>query len=445
MAKNMDMTHGSIMKLIVLFALPICAGNILQQLYNTVDTLVIGNFCGTQSLAAVGTSGQPVELLLCIFMGMGTGVSILVAQFTGSGDLEMTQKAVSTSISFLYICAIPLSVLGVLLSPLILGLMAVPEDVWDYCMSYLNIIFLGTLGNMGYNMNAGILRGLGNSRASLFFLLISCIVNIVLDLLFVAGFHMDVAGAALATSIAMFCSWFFSIFYIKKMYPELAFTWLPKHLDRKMMGKILKIGLPLGLNNSIYSIGHILLQTLINTQGAVFIAACSVGSRLTGMANVAINSFSSAATTFAGQNMGAREYRRLHQGAKRIPFFSALFTAVAGLLLTIFCQPVLYLFTQESDVLAMATRYIQIVMPFTWFFAAFSAMLSFANGLGEVRYPTMVNILMLWVVRIPVAYLIGQWIGGTYIMACYPISFFCGMVGMLIFFLTPRWRRIPKQ
>ena len=196
MARNMDMTQGPIMKRIVLFALPICAGNILQQLYNTVDTLVIGNFCGTQSLAAVGTSGQPVELLLCIFMGMGTGVSILVAQFTGSGNLAMTQKAVSTSISFLYICAIPLSVLGVLLSPLILGLMAVPEDVWEYCMSYLNIIFLGTLGNMGYNMNAGILRGLGNSRASLFFLLISCIVNVVLDLLFVAGFHMDVAGAA---------------------------------------------------------------------------------------------------------------------------------------------------------------------------------------------------------------------------------------------------------
>lgn len=212
MARNMDMTRGPIMKLIVLFALPICAGNILQQLYNTVDTLVIGNFCGTQSLAAVGTSGQPVELLLCIFMGMGTGVSILVAQFTGSGNLAMTQKAVTTSISFLYICGIPLSVLGVLLSPLILGLMAVPEDVWDYCMSYLNIIFLGTLGNMGYNMNAGILRGLGNSRASLLFLLISCIVNMVLDLLFVAGFHMDVAGAALATSIAMFCSWFFSIF-----------------------------------------------------------------------------------------------------------------------------------------------------------------------------------------------------------------------------------------
>ena len=224
MARNMDMTRGPIMKLIVLFALPICAGNILQQLYNTVDTLVIGNFCGTQSLAAVGTSGQPVELLLCIFMGMGTGVSILVAQFTGSGNLAMTQKAVTTSISFLYICGIPLSVLGVLLSPLILGLMAVPEDVWDYCMSYLNIIFLGTLGNMGYNMNAGILRGLGNSRASLLFLLISCIVNMVLDLLFVAGFHMDVAGAALATSIAMFCSWFFSIFYIKKMYPELEFT-----------------------------------------------------------------------------------------------------------------------------------------------------------------------------------------------------------------------------
>ncbi len=432
------------MRPVVLFALPICIGNILQQLYNTVDTLVIGNFCGTQSLAAVGTSGQPVELLLCIFMGLGTGVSILVAQYTGSGDTESMKKTVATSVSFLYMCAVPLTVLGLFISPLVLKFMDVPPDVWDYCISYLNIIFLGTLGNLGYNMNAGILRGVGDSRASLLFLFISCVVNVVLDLVFVAVFRMDVAGAALATAAAMFCSWFFSIAYIKKRYPALEITVLPRALDKKTLRRVLMIGLPLGLNNSIYSIGHILLQTLINAQGAVFIAACAVGGRLTGMANVAISSFSSSATTFAGQNIGAGQFDRLRRGARMIPFYSGLLTAAAGVLMTVFCRPLLGFFTQDDWVLQMAERYVVTVMPFTWTFAVFSSMLNFVNGIGEVRYPTAVNIMMLWLVRIPSAYLIAHVIGGTYIMACYPISFTCGMLGMMTFFATKRWKRLRQ-
>lgn len=365
MTRNIDMTQGPIMRRVVLFALPICLGNVLQQLYNTIDLLVIGNFASTQSLAAVGTSGQPVELFLCIFMGLGTGVSILTAQYTGSGDIKKMRNTVATAISFLYMCAIPLSILGFFIGPLILKLMNVPDDVWDYCVSYLNIIFMATLGNMGYNMNAGILRGLGDSKSSLIFLFISCMVNIVLDLVFVAVLQMDVAGAALATGIAMFCSWLCSIFYIKKRYPELEFSLLPRKVDKATLGRIVKIGLPLGLNNSIYSIGHILMQTLINAQGAVFIAACSVGGRLTGIASVAINSFSSAATTFAGQNIGAGKYKRLRKGARCIPFYSGVFTAAAGLLLTLCCQPLLRLFTQNPEVLEMAVQYIIINMPFS--------------------------------------------------------------------------------
>ena len=209
--KKIDMTQGHIMRLVILFALPICLGNVLQQLYSTVDTLVIGNFCSPASLAAVGTSSQPVELLLCIFLGLGTGVSILVSQCTGRSDAQGLNKVIQTATFFLYVSAIPLSFLGILISPYVLKFMQVPSDAWDYAVSYINIIFLGTLGNMGYNMNAGILRGLGDSRASLLFLIISCIVNVVLDLALVAGIRMDVSGAALATACAMYASWFCSI------------------------------------------------------------------------------------------------------------------------------------------------------------------------------------------------------------------------------------------
>lgn len=447
MRKNkskIDMTTGNIMKLVLLFAFPICIGNILQQLYNTVDTLIVGNYCGSTSLAAVGTSAQPVEMLLCIFLGLGTGVSILVSQNMGSGNINQLKDVISTATSFLYICAIPLSLLGIILGPLILSIMQVPSDAWDYSVSYIRIIFLGSLANMGYNMNAGILRGLGDSSSSLIFLLISCIVNIVLDLLFVTIFGMDVTGVALATIIAMLTSWLCSIFYIQRKYPELEFTVFPKKLDKGILIDIIKIGLPLGLNNSIYSVGHILMQSLINIQGSTFMAACSVATKVTGIANVAITSLSSAATTFSGQNLGAKNYSRLVKGSLRIPLFSGIITCTAGLIVTFNCRPILSLFTNDSTVLALAVHYIHVVLPFTWVYAIFNGIICFVNGLGEVKYPTIVNILMLWAVRIPCAYLISKYIDGTYVMASIPISFVFGMVSMFMFFLTKRWKQIKR-
>ncbi|WP_320952236.1 MATE family efflux transporter [Hungatella effluvii] len=443
-AKKVDMTQGSIMKRVLLFALPICVGNVLQQLYGTVDTLVIGNFCGSVSLAAVGTSSQPVEILLCVFLGLGTGVSILVSQFTGSGDMESLKEIGATAISFLFLCSIPLTIIGQFAGPAVLRFMQVPDDTWELANAYISIIFFGTLGNMGYNMNAGILRGMGDSNASLLFLIVSCAVNIVLDLVFVAGLGMDVAGAAWATTIAMYCSWLFSIVYICKKYPEFCFTYLPHRMNKRMLGSIVAIGLPLGLNSSIYSVGHILMQSLINLQGSIFIAACSVSSKVTGIANVAITSLSSAATTFSGQNLGAENYVYLKKGGIQIPLFSGLITCIAGLLVTFWCRPLLEFFTRDAAVLDIAVRYIRIVLPFTWAYAVFNGIICFVNGMGEVRFPTVVNLLMLWAVRIPCAWLITWYIDGGYVMACLPISFVFGMCCMFSYFFSKNWKKIGK-
>lgn len=443
-AKKVDMTQGSIMKRVLLFALPICVGNVLQQLYGTVDTLVIGNFCGSVSLAAVGTSSQPVEILLCVFLGLGTGVSILVSQFTGSGDMESLKEIGATAISFLFLCAIPLTIIGQFAGPAVLRFMQVPDDTWELANAYISIIFFGTLGNMGYNMNAGILRGMGDSNASLLFLIVSCAVNIVLDLVFVAGLGMDVAGAAWATTIAMYCSWLFSIVYIRKKYPEFCFTYLPHRMNKRMLGSIVAIGLPLGLNSSIYSVGHILMQSLINLQGSIFIAACSVSSKVTGIANVAITSLSSAATTFSGQNLGAENYVYLKKGGIQIPLFSGLITCIAGLIVTFWCRPLLEFFTRDAEVLDIAVRYIRIVLPFTWAYAVFNGIICFVNGMGEVRFPTVVNLLMLWAVRIPCAWLITYYIDGGYVMACLPISFVFGMCCMFSYFFSKNWKKIRK-
>ncbi|MDO5416561.1 MAG: MATE family efflux transporter [Lachnospiraceae bacterium] len=444
MKNQIDMTKGSIMKSVLLFALPICVGNILQQLYSTVDTLVIGNFCGAVSLAAVGTSSQPVEILLCVFLGLGGGVSILASQYTGKGDRESQKKLAATAISFLYASAIPLTILGQFVGPMVLRFMQVPGDVWKPANDYIRIIFLGTLGNMGYNMNAGILRGMGDSKASLLFLVISSAINILLDLWFVAGLGMDVGGAAFATSIAMYGSWLFSVIYIQRKYPEIGYTLLPRRMDRKMLYKIVSIGLPLGLNTSLYSMGHVMMQYFVNLQGSVFIAACSVGGRINGIANVAITSLSSAATTFSGQNLGAGNYVYLKKGGLRIPLVSGLITAIAGILVTIFCRPILEIFTRDEAVLALAVRYIQVVLPFTWAYAVFNGIISFVNGMGKVRFTMIVNLLMLWAVRIPCAYLITRFIDGGYVMASISVSFVFGMFCMFSYFWSKDWKRIGK-
>ena len=442
---KIDMTTGHIMRNIILFAIPIIIGNVLQQLYTTVDALVIGQYCGDTSLAAVGTSSQPVEVLLCVFLGIGTGVSILISQYAGAKESDKVVSICGTSITFIYIIGIPVGILGWFAAPYILEFMKVPQDVWDAALIYTRLVSLGTLGNLGYNMNAGILRGLGDSKASLWFLVVSCISNIVFDLVFVAGFGMDVAGAALATSIAMFISWLVSIAYIRKMFPEIQFTFLPRRFSGKMMKDILAIGLPVGLNNSLYSLGHVALQTFNNSQGAVFMAGGAVAGRITGCSNIAITGLSSAATTFSGQNYGAKKYDRIKEGHWKIPICSGLITLGCGLFFIMIHKPLIRFFSSDEMVLMYASRHVVVMLLSQWFYAIFNCIISIVNGTGRVRYTTIVNILMLWAVRIPSAYIINRYFDGTWVMLCFPISFSFGMFAMIGYYLfSPAWKEVMR-
>lgn len=441
-----DMTYGPILRKILLFALPLVLGNVLQQLYTTVDTLVIGANCGTNSLAAVGTSAQPVEVVLCIFLGIGTGVSILISQHIGAGRREKAVELCGTAVSFVWVCGIGVSLLGIVAAPGILRLMQVPETAMDLSVTYVRLVLAGSMGNIGYNMNAGILRGMGNSAASLYFLLVSCIVNIVLDVTLVAGFHMDVAGAAIATSAAMMISWMVSVGYIRRRYPELKFPIFRIRFEGEHLKSILRIGIPVGLNNSLYSLGHVALQTLVNAEGPVFMAGQAVAGRITGMASIASSGLASAATTFSGQNYGAGNYDRLRRGYRRIPAAVGAITLSCGLLFLLIRMPLLRLFSEDEMVLMYATRYTSVQLLSFWMYAVFNTMVCTVNGVGLVRYTTLVNILMLWAVRIPSAYLIRAWYDGTWIMLCFPISFFFAMCCMFFYYLfSPRWKEIISR
>ena len=439
---KIDLTQGPIISRAILFALPICLGSILQQLYTTVDTLVVGNFCGALSLAAVGTSSQPVEIFLCLFMGLGNGVTILVSQATGGKDQLKLRRVVRNANAFLYLCGIPVTILGFACSSLVLRLMQTPADTLALAVSYTQISFLGTLGTLGYNINAGVLRGMGDSRSSLWFLMISCVANVVLDLLFVAVFHMGVSGAAWSTILAQYLSWLCSILYIRRKYPEVDYSPIPRQVDRQGLMEVARISLPLGLNQSIYSVGHIFSQAFVNAQGSVFMAACSVGGRINSLANIAVSSLSSACTSFAGQNLGARRYDRLYRGCWQIPLFSCSLAAIGGVIVSCFSEPLLLLFNNDPAVLAMAKHYVSITLPWLWMYAMLTSVMNICYGLGIMKYPTIVNVLMLWAVRIPVTWLICTFGNGIDLVYSYPISFACGMLAMLMFFFTHRWKEI---
>ena len=443
--KGVDMTQGPILRQLALFALPICLGNILQLLYSTVDSIVIGNNCGASSLAAVGTSSQPVEIFMCLFMGISSGITILVSQATGKGDpVRQRQLAVNTSF-FLFVSALPVTLAGVIGGPLLLRVMAVPEDAFPLAVSYLRIVFLGTLGNLGYNLNAGLLRGLGDSRATLRFLLISCIVNITLDLLFVVLLRWDVTGAAAATATAMYISWLCSVAYLRRRYPDLGFRLLPQGHDPDVLQDMVRIGLPLGLNHSVFSLGHMAMQTLVNLQGSAFMAACAIASKINSFTSVTVNSFASATTTFAGQNLGAGRCDRLYRGGRMIPLMNGGLGLVIGFLFTAFCRPLLRLFTRDPEVLGYAVVFVRTVLPLIWCFAIYNSIVSFSNGIGKVRYPMAITILMLWAVRIPSAWLINRFWDGHMIIVSQSISFLFGMLAMLPFYLMKPWQEIREK
>ena len=267
----------------------------------------------------------------------------------------------------------------------------------------------------------------------------------MLDLLFVAVLGMDAGGAALSTSLAMYLSWFISIIYIRKKFPDLGLTYFPKGFDAQELKQIVMIGLPIGLNNSLYSLGHVAIQTLVNAQGSVFMAGNSVAGRVTGLTNIAITALSSAATTFSGQNFGAGNFDRLRQGYIRIPVISGIVTLAFGLGMISFRMPILRIFTRDEAVLVYASRYVVVMLLSQWFYAIFNGIICIVNGVGLIRYSTIVNILMLWAVRIPSAYLIDRYFDGTYIMLCFPISFSFGMVMMIGYYVfSKKWGEIIR-
>ena len=351
---NVDLMHGPILKSLLLFMLPILISNLFQQLYNTVDTLIVGNFVGTQALAAVGATSSFVQLLVGLFVGLCSGAGVIIAQSFGAGDHDEVNRQVHTALALAIAGGAALPVIGLLISRPVLRLMQTPDEIVGMASEYLQIYFLGMIPQMIYNMGTNILRAVGDSKRPLYFLIVASIVNIVLDIVLVAVIPLGVAGAAIATVFSQAVAGIGSLVYIVHHYPELRWSREEGALSLTHCAKLCSMGIPMGLQCSITAIGSVVLQGAVNGLGSDIVAAQTAGGKAAQFLSVPLESIGTAMTTYTSQNMGAKDLGRVNRGVNTALGIGCVYSVASFLILRVLDKPLIGLFLDAGETAIMA-------------------------------------------------------------------------------------------
>lgn len=437
-----NMTEGRPSTLILKFSIPLLVGNILQQTYNIVDSIVVGNFVGKEALAAVGSTYILNFLLVSLFSGLALGFTIIVSQFFGSGDHKKIKKAVDTSYVTALVGSVLVTVIGVLAVNPLLSLMNTPAGLTrEMSETFLTILFLGTIGNFGYNLNAGILQGLGDSVSSLIFLSVATVLNVVLELLFVAVFHWGVAGSAFATIIAQFVSFICGTVFIVRKLKLTTLKLRELEFDAPILAEATRIGLPNGIQNTLFSIGTMAIQRLVNGYGPVFMAGFTVSGKIDSFAFMPIASFSSAITTYTGQNIGAGRMDRVKRGFRDTHLMSGAVCIVISFLAFLFASPLLSLFSPDSEVVATGVDVLHRLMPCYFLLSILFITNSTLRGAGESLWPFVASMTSFLFLRLPAAYVLDHLFGRQEIGWCYGIGWVFGVLVAVPYYLSGRWKK----
>jgi putative MATE family efflux protein len=399
-----DLTEGPPWKRIVEFSIPMLIGNVAQQFYNTADSIIVGRYIGDNALAAVGSAGPILNLLLVLFVGIAVGAGIMVSQYFGAKDRENLSRTIGNCITLTAITSLIIMVVGPLVTRPLLELLNTPESIIDWCAGYLNILFLGSLGFSYFNILSGILRGLGDSASALMFLLVSTAVNVVLDIIFVANFGMGVPGVALATVIAQALSAVLCLLKLARMKEHFELDRSTLKLDKELATNVVKLGLPSGLTQAIFSMAMIMVQSLTNSFGELVIACNVIVMRVDGFAMMPNFSFGSAMTTFAGQNVGAGKLDRVEQGTRDGTLIAVGVSTAITIVLLFFGQYLMRIFTTTPELVALSMRMLRI-LAFGYIAMAVTQCLSgVMRGAGDTITPMWISIISTVVIRVPLAY-----------------------------------------
>lgn len=434
------MTSGVIWKQILLFSIPLLLGNLFQQLYNTVDSMVVGNFIGNNALAAVGSSNPIINLLVSFFMGLSTGAGVIISRCYGANKYKELHSALHTAMALTLICGVALTILGLLFSPLILEWTGVPKEILADSVLYLRIYFIGVLAVMIYNMAAGILRAIGDSKNPLYFLIISSVTNIALDLLFVIVFKMGIAGVAWATLISQVIS--AVLVCILMMRSKKVYQLIIKDIkiDKYLLKNIIKTGIPSGIQNGIISFSNLIVQSNINSFGTFAMAGCSSYLKIDGFVILPIMSFSMAITTYTSQNIGAKEFERVKEGVKTCLKIALLTISCTAILIYFNGESLIRIFNSNENVIYYGVYMMKVVIPGYLFLSVSHVLSGVIRGAGKALMSMVILVLnwcvlrVLWItLALPIYHDI------SIVFLGYPITWFSSSICMYIYYKKGNW------
>jgi len=434
------LTEGSISKKIILFALPIFLGNLFQQLYNVVDSLVVGNILGKEALAAVSSTGSLIFLIIGFIGGIFVGAGVIISRYFGAKNEERVSVAIHTTIAFGLIAGIFITFIGVVFSPLFLKLMETPDDVFNDAVTYLRIYFAGGIGIVMYNACMGIFQAVGDSKHPLYYLITAAITNTVLDILFVAVLDFGIGGAAIATTISQFLSAILGFVKLTKV-DDVHKLYIRKiKIDSKMLTSLLKMGFPTGVQNSVIAFANVIVQSSINQFGSVAMAGSGSYTKLEGFAFLPITSFSVALTTFIGQNLGAKKYDRARQGA-RFGIIAGMSLAEAiGLLIWIFAPALIGIFNSDPEVIEAGVLRSRVTSLFFFLLALSHCLAGILRGAGKTKIPMYVMLISWCVIRITYITIMVKIIPDIRVVFwAYPLTWSISSIAFIIYYKKANW------
>ena len=439
--KNL-MTSGSIWKTILIFSIPLIIGNLLQQTYNTIDSMIVGNFVGSSALAAVGSSTALINLLISFAQGIAVGSGIIVAQSLGSNARKDVRVSIHTSMALALVLGLVISIMGYVFAPWLLEKMQTPIEVMPESIEYLRVFSLGLIFNVIYNMEAGILNAVGNSKRSLLYLSIASFTNVVLDFIFIKYLGMGVRGAAIATNISQFISALLALLFLLRV-PEIYKVSLKKiKIHKDMALRIIKVGIPTAIQGTVISLSNVIMQSSVNVFGAMPMAGFGAFIKIDGFNILPVLSLSLAITTFAGQNYGAGKIDRVKKGMWTTLFMTIIYTIISGTMLYNFAPKVIALFTKEADVIAAGVLATKFFCPFYFLLAIMHSLAGTVRGTGRTVPPMLIMILSLCVFRILAAkFVIPHYNTIENVYLLYPISWTIGAILMIGYTIKADWTK----
>jgi len=405
---TIDMTSGDVRKTLLIFAFPLLIGNLFQQFYNMVDTMVVGRFMGTNALASVGASSPIIQLLLGLTIGLAGGLSVVIAQKFGSGDIRKTQRSIINGLYLIIIVSVIITILGIFLSRPLFELINTPITIIDGATTYTIILFMGTITTALYNYEAGVLRALGNSMISLLFLIISSILNVVLDVLFVVSFNWGIAGVAIATVLSQLISCLLCFIYMRRNFEILHFKNEDLAFNHSLVKEHIKIGMPMAFFQSFLSVSFLLVQSALNTLGSNEIAAYTAAYKMDSLMMQILAAFGSAISTFTAQNYGKNQFERIHKGARSCIKITITLSIIISLLVYFFGKYFMLLFVgaNESNVISLGVQYLKITS-LCYIILGVNFVIRFVlTGVGKTSIPVIVGILEIVIRGLATYYLI---------------------------------------